>query len=177
MLLTTKKLAFLGVLLAATVTLIILSGVFEFNTLFLLGAASFGVGIALRECGIRIGFGFYIAAILLSFILAPNKLYCITFGVMGLFLVIEDIAFVKLTYVKWKKNRSKIFWLVKYIAFNLMFLPILIFMPKLIYPGEINKGFLIVIFIIGQIVLFVYDMAHDYFQKHIWGKLRGKMHL
>jgi uncharacterized membrane protein len=49
MLLNAKKLAFLGLLLAVTVVLIILSGVFEFNTLFLLAAASFGVGIAIRK--------------------------------------------------------------------------------------------------------------------------------
>ena len=32
-------------------------------------------------------FGFYLGAILLGVILAPNKLYCITFGAMGLYVV------------------------------------------------------------------------------------------
>ena len=40
MLLNAKKLAFLGLLLAITVLLIILSGVLEFNTIFLLAGAS-----------------------------------------------------------------------------------------------------------------------------------------
>ena len=36
-----KKMAFSGLMLALTVVLMVLSGVFQFNTLFLLGAASF----------------------------------------------------------------------------------------------------------------------------------------
>lgn len=177
MLLNTRKLAFLGILLAVTVLLIILSGVFEFNTLFLLGAASFGVGIAIRESGLRIGLGFYMAAILLSLILAPNKLYCITFGAMGLYLIMEEFAFEKLAHVKGKLDRGKLFWTIKYIVFNLMFIPILIFLPKLIYQGEINQGLLIGAFLAGQIILFIYDVAYNYFQKQIWGKVRKNMNL
>ena len=53
-----KKMAFSGLMLALTVVLMVLSGVFQFNTLFLLGAASFFVGIMIREFGIKLGAGF-----------------------------------------------------------------------------------------------------------------------
>lgn len=177
MLLNARKLAFLGILLAVTVLLIILSGVFEFNTLFLLGAASFGVGIAIRESGLRIGLGFYIAAILLSLILAPNKLYCITFSAMGLYLLIEELAFEKLIHFKGKADRKKLFWLIKYIAFNVILITILALMPKLLYQGELNPGLLIPVFLAAQFILFIYDMAYQYFQKEIWGKARRKLNL
>jgi hypothetical protein len=175
MLLNTKKMAFFGLLLAVTVLLIILSGIFEFNTLFLLAAASFGVGIAIRETNIRFGTGFYLAAILLSVILAPNKLYCITFSAMGLYIVLREYIFEKLTYIKWKINRRTLYWILKYTAFNLMFLPMLIFLPKLIYQGKLSIPVIGAVLVFGQAALLIYDMAYDYFQKTVWGKYRNKL--
>lgn len=75
-----RQMAFTGVSLALTVLLMILSGILKFNTLFLLGAASFFVGIVIREFGMGLGAAFYAASILLSFMVAPNKLHCITFA-------------------------------------------------------------------------------------------------
>jgi len=177
MLLSTKKLAFLGLLLAVTVLLVIFSGILEFNTLFLLAGASFCVGVAIRESGHSIGFGFYLASILLSLILAPNKFYCITFAAMGFYLVLSEYSFDKLTHIKLSGKRSTIFWMIKYVAFNMMYLPILLFLPKLIYQGNISEVLLIIFFLAGQIVLLVYDKAYNYFQLFIWGKVRGKLHL
>ncbi len=174
MLLNAKKMAFLGLLLAVTVLLIVLSGVFEFNTLFLLGAASFGVGIAIRESSIRYGFGFYLGAILLGLILAPNKLYCITFAVMGMYLVVAEYSFDRLTGMKQNVDRRKLYWLIKYITFNIMYLPLLIFLPKLIYQGKISWGILGLLLIAGQAALLVYDMAYRYFQSTVWGRVRNK---
>jgi hypothetical protein len=171
-----KKMAFLGLLLACTTILVILSGILEFNTLFLLAAASFGVGIALRECKLNLGVGFYIASVILSFMLAPNKLYCITYSAMGLYLVIIEIFYNKISNIKWGAHRSKLLWGVKYTAFNVMYIPILLLLPKLIYQGEINKFLLAVLFFGGQIALFIYDTAHNYFQQTIWGKLRRNLY-
>jgi hypothetical protein len=172
-----KKLAFLGLLLAGTTLLVIFSGIWEFNTLFLLAGASFAVGIAIRECKLRIGFGFYIASVLLSFILAPNKIYCITYSAMGLYLVVIEYFFLKLSNINWKKNLTILFWVIKYVTFNLMYIPILLCLPKLIYQGQINTGFLVVFILVGQIALFIYDTAHNYFQKNIWEKVRKNLNL
>lgn len=172
-----KRMAFLGLLLAYTTILVILSGILEFNTLFLLAAASFGIGIALRECKLRLGFGFFIASVILSFILAPNKLYCITYSAMGLYLVIIEIFYDKLSNVKWSAHRKKLFWGIKYIAFNIMFIPILLLLPRLIYHEKISTVLFAGLFFGGQIGLFIYDSAHNYFQQAIWGKLRRNLHL
>ncbi len=183
MLLNAKKLAFLGLLLAVTVVLVILSGVFEFNTLFLLAAASFGVGIAIRESNIRIGAGFYLAAVLVSVMLAPNKLYIITFAAMGLYILIIEYTFDLLSHLQKKQSasqtdlRTRIYWVLKYLIFNLMFLPMLLVFPKLIYPGEI-KGLILGLLILGgQVALFLFDAAYRYFQGTIWGKIRNKLQL
>jgi len=145
--------------------------------LFLLGGASFCVGIAIRECELRLGFGFFIASMLLSLILAPNKLYCITFAAMGLYIVLIEFTWEKMSLVKWSSHRSRIFWIIKYLIFNVMYIPMILFLPKLIYQGKLSTSLLIALLIGGQIVLFVYDKAYNYFQKSIWGKVRGRFQL
>jgi len=169
--------AFLGLLLAVTALLIILSGVLEFNTLFLLGAASFGVGIAIRESNIRYGTGFYLGAILIGLILAPNKLYCITFAAMGFYIIVIEYSFDKLVNIQNNRRRIRLYWVIKYITFNLMYLPMLLFLPRLIYQGNINPILTLILLLAGQVVLFVYDMAYNYFQKYIWSRVRNKLTL
>lgn len=175
MLLKGKKIAFLGLLLAVTILLIIISSVFEFNTLFLLAAAAFCVGIALREYGISLGIGFYMASIILGFLLAPNKMYMITYGAMGLYIVGREFAWVMLDRSKRKKEPIVIYWIIKYAIFNLLYIPIIILMPKLIYQGTKNTGLTILLIIGGQFALFVLDKAYDYFQIGIWGKIRNRL--
>lgn len=177
MLINAKKLAFLGLLLSFDVILVILSGVLEFNTLFLLAAASFCVGVAIRECNLQLGFGFFLGSVLLSFILAPNKLYCFTYAAMALYLVIIEFTFVQLVKVKNSNNRIRIFWIIKYLVFNALFLPILFLLPKMIYEGNLNQGLIIVLLLGGQLVLFIYDKAYEYFQRSVWSKIRKYLKL
>ena len=72
-----KTMAFSGLLLALTVIFMVLGSVIETSTLFLLAAASFFVGIIIREFGLRIGAAFYAAGVILGFITAPNKFLCV----------------------------------------------------------------------------------------------------
>ena len=58
-----KTMAFSGLLLALTVIFMVLGSVIETSTLFLLAAASFFVGIIIREFGLRIGAAFYAAGV------------------------------------------------------------------------------------------------------------------
>ncbi len=173
----TRKLSFLGLLLAFTEILIILSGVLEFNTLFLLAAAAFCVGIAFRESNLRFAFGFYLASIILGFLLAPNKLYCITYGAMAIYLLIAEFSYDKLALVKSFNTRRQLLWVIKYIAFNLMYIPALLFLPALFYEGDINKNFIVGFILVGQIALFIYDLAYNYFQRFVWGKMRSNFKL
>lgn len=184
MLLRAKKLAFLGLLLAVAVLLVILGGILDFNTLFLLAAASFCIGIAIREHGLRLGFGFFLASVILSVLLAPNKLYCITYAAMGLYLVLTEFIWLKLASgpalkvgapVKRKPiNRARLFWILKFIIFNIIYIPLLLLAPQLIYQGKILLNFKIflLLFTGGQAALIIYDRAYYYFQSRIWGKFR-----
>ena len=64
-----KRAAFGGLLLAMTVIFMFLGSVIETNTLFLLAAASFFVGVVFREFGQMTGLAFYLSAVLLGFLL------------------------------------------------------------------------------------------------------------
>lgn len=177
MFLSTRKLTFLGLLLSVTVILIILSGVLEFNTLFLLAAASFGVGIAIREAGVPMGLGYLIGSIALGFFLAPNKLYCITYGAMAIYLLIVECIYDKLLVINSAATRKKLLWVLKYLIFNLLFIPMLLLFPSLIYAGEIDKRLLLLMLAGGQVLLFLYDKGYRYFQGNIWENVRIKLKL
>ncbi|BCN30696.1 hypothetical protein [Anaeromicropila herbilytica] len=170
-----KRIAFLGLLLAFTVIIVILSGIFEFNTLFLLAAASFLVGVAIRENGLRLGFGFLIASILLSFILAPNKIYCITYTAFAVYIFMVEFSWEKIAKLKSCKNRTVLFWIIKYITFNIMYVLILVLLPSLIYPGKINLMIYLALFFGGQVGILIFDYAYAYFQKELWNKIRKNL--
>ena len=62
-----KQMAFGGFDPCGDCRVMALGSVIETNTLFLLAAAAFFVGIVIREFGLRTGAAFYLAAILLGF--------------------------------------------------------------------------------------------------------------
>ena len=80
----TKQIAISGLLAAFSAVLMILSAVIETNSLFLIAAASFGVGIVIREWGIPFAWAYYVASALVNIIVTPNKYYCITYAMMGM---------------------------------------------------------------------------------------------
>lgn len=169
-----KKMAFSGIMLALTVICIILSGIFEFNTLFLLAIAGFSVGIIIREFDLKLGTAYLIAAILLGFILAPNKLYCITFAAMGIYVLADEAMWLwvnKLT-AKIRINGNVCMWIGKFIVFNIMYIPILLVFPQLLFAGKLSNNILLAAIAVGQVVMVIYDFAYDYFQKYIWTKYR-----
>lgn len=174
---TTKKMAFAGLTLALAVLAIVLSGILEFNTLFLLAGAAFLIGIVIRECGLRFGTAFYGAAILLGFILAPNKLYCITFGALGFYILAVEFFYPLLGKLKEHTSRKAVLWILKYVIFNLMYLPILICLPELILPGGLSGIWLAAAFAGGQAALWIYDRAYEYFQGHMWNNFRKRLGL
>ncbi len=167
-----KKIAFLGLLTAFSVLLISLGAVFEVSTLFFICGAAFCVGIAIREWGVCYGAAFLAASMLTGLIVAPNKLYCITYGAMGLYLLLSEILFHRIAESERLKNRTKTLWIGRYLIFNVMFVPALIFVPQLFVEQRVEGAIWFVLWGAGQIGLFVFEKAHDYFQLFIWNKLR-----
>lgn len=169
-----KKMAYAGLLLALTVICMALGSVIETSTLFLLAAASYFVGIVIREAGAKFGAAFYIAAVILGLLTAPNKFYVLSFAAMGLYIVIFEISFTALEKLKASRHIRGLFWAVKYLAFNLMFLPILAGFQRILFGRALSRPLFWGAAAAGQLGLYVFDRAYVYFQREIWGKVRGK---
>ncbi len=171
----TRKLAVSGLLMAFDVVLIILSGIIDFNTLFLLAAAAFLVGVIIREFDLKYGLAFFVGSLVLGVLLAPQKLYCITYAMMGIYVLGVEFFWDFLGKHPGWKSRKILLILGKLLLFNIMYLPALFLFPKLLFAGEIPKTMLLVFVLGGQAALFVYDRAYDYFLIHLWGQVREKL--
>lgn len=170
-----KKTALAGLLAAFSTVMLVLSSMIETNSLFFICAASFCVGIAIREWGIRLGFAFLVASTLINVLVAPNKIYCITFAAMGTYLLFSEFLWEKIAATKQMKYRTLTLWIGKYVIFNLIYIPALVFFEEMLFAKEIKGMLWIAFFFLGQIALFVYDKVYGYFQGVIWGKLRMKL--
>lgn len=171
----TKKIATAGLLVAFSVIMMILSSVVESSSLFFIAAASFCVGVAVREWGLSIGFAFLIASVALNFLIVPGKLYCFTLAGMGTYIWASEWIWKRVADAKVLKNRQAVLWLGKYIVFNLLYIPTLFLAPHLLFTGKMNGLAAIILLLCGQGALFVYDVAYRYFQAQVWGRLRGRL--
>lgn len=169
-----KTVALGGLLLALTIVFMALGSVIETSTLFLLAAASFFVGIVIREFGLAAGGAFYLAAVLLGFFVAPNKFYVLTFAAMGFYILGIEAVWHWLSKRHGMQKRHLIFWITKYVVFNIVYIPIVILFRNMLFAQAVSDTMLLVVIVGGQIGLFVYDRAYDYVQAHIWGKMRGR---
>lgn len=170
-----KTIATAGLLVAFTVVMIVLSSVIETNTLFLIAAASFCVGIAIREWGLLFGLVFLVASILANLIVAPNKLYCLTYAGMGLYVLLYEWMWKTIADRKAMPHRNVWLWFGKMLLFNIFYVPTLFLAPKLLFVGKINGLISIFLLLVGQVAFLVYDMAYRYFQARIWGRFRGRL--
>lgn len=170
-----KKMATAGLLVAFSVIMIWLSSVIEMSSLFFIAAASFCVGIAVREWGLGYGLAFWVASFLLNLLVTPQKLYCFTFAGMGLYLLFSEWLYLKIAESRTMKHRMLALWTGKYVCFNLMYIPCLFFAPQILFTGKINGLAVMILIVAGQIALYVYDTAYRYFQAQIWGRMRVRL--
>ena len=56
-----------------------------------------------------------------------------------------------------------------------MYLPVLFLFPKLLFAGEIPDTMLLVLVLVGQIALFIYDKTYEYFLIRMWGQVRARI--
>ena len=166
--LKTKILVSGGLMLAFVEVCIFLGSVIESNTLFLLGAASFFVGIMIREAGLKAGACFYVASIILGFLLTPNKIYVISYAGMGLYILIREFAWEK-------QNSRRRFWSIKIAAFNIIYLIGMLGGWELFIAKPMDWKIVALLIAAGQAGFYVYDLAYEYVQRQIWTKLRKRL--
>lgn len=162
----TRHITFSAILLAFAVIFVYGGTVIATNTLFFLAAASFCLGIVIAECGRRAGVIFFIACSLLTFILVPNKMHCITLAAMNFYILIKAFT---------EQKMNRVFFYAKYVFFNIFYIPALCFVPSLFYTGKINSYVLIGLWIGGQIGFWVYDYVYGWFIGHFWKGIRKRL--
>ena len=169
-----KKMATAGLLVAFSVIMMLLSSMIETSSLFFIAAASFCVGIAVREWGLKLGFAFLCASVILNFLITPSKLYCFTLLGMGFYIWASEWLWHTIANAKVLNHRVALLWIGKYLIFNLLYVPTLFCAPQLLFAGKMNGLAAIILLLCGQGILFVYDMSYRYFQSQIWGKFRSR---
>lgn len=187
-----KSIAMSGIMLALTMLCMLLGNMLEMNTLFFLAAASYFNGIIFREFGSRVAAAFYLAGVLLGVIVSPNKFYVVSYAAMGLYILLAEGAWRLLEkrnlrkcnlgqYDSGKRGPGKydpekrmiqVFWLIKYVVFNLMYIPAILLFQDILFAGKLTGKMLAVILLVGQAGLAVYDRAYAYVQGRIWIKYR-----
>ena len=133
-----KTMALGGLLLALTVVFMALGSIIETSTLFLLAAASFFVGIVVREFGLKTGGAFYLAAVLLGAVTAPNKFYVLTFAAMGVYIWGIEAVWRWLERHPEMTQRYKVFWIAKYVIFNIVYIPVVLIFRELLFGQAVS---------------------------------------
>lgn len=170
-----KAMAFGGLAIALSIVCMALGSVIESNTLFLLAAASYFVGIIIREFGVKTGAAFYAADVLLGLLIAPNKFYVLSYAAMGLYILLIEAFWRLLGSKAYGAPKRWLFWLIKYAVFNLLYIPALVLFPELFFSRGLSAPWMAGVLLAGQAGLFVYDQAYEYVQRQIWTKYRGKI--
>ncbi|MBQ3421038.1 MAG: hypothetical protein IJH34_05105 [Romboutsia sp.] len=155
-----KKLAYSGVLLGVHTILLVLINIIPMNTLFIMGIASLIISIIIMEFGPKSGVVFYLASIILSFLVINNKaqwvLYNLTFGVYGLIkYIIEQDRSIYLEYI-----------------LKIIFANILLMITYFILRGFIYIPINILIIIAFQVVFMIYDSVYTKFIDYYETKIR-----
>lgn len=170
----TKMLAFGGAAVGLSIVCMALGSIIETNTLFLLAAASYFVGILIREFDLRAGAAFYGADVLLGLFVVPNKFYVLSFAAMGLYIWLVEAMWKWFGRMPGKLQKRSIFWVIKYVIFNVMYLPMLLFFQEVLFGRTIKGGYLLIVIVAGQIGLLIYDKAYEYVQGHLWSRYRDR---
>ncbi|MGM9533681.1 MAG: hypothetical protein ACI3VR_00435 [Intestinibacter sp.] len=156
-----KKIAYSGILLAVDVLLFVMLNVLQTNTLFLLGLASLPIAVIIMNWGPKTGAVFYIASVILGFIVISNKahwiIYVFTFGVYGLikYLVEQD----RPVYVE---------YILKLIYANVALAIVYFIVRQFVYVPK--QWYLILLF---EVVFLVYDYAYSLFIDYYNQKLKS----
>ncbi|MFI3171054.1 MAG: hypothetical protein R3Y58_01590 [Eubacteriales bacterium] len=161
----TKRLVVTSVIVALSVVCLVLGNIIETNTLFLVSLASYFLGFIIRAFGSKIGMMGYVATAILGAILVPNKFYVGTYVGLGFYIVFVEILSKRFVRIAHRRQVELYFWAMKYFVFNTMFIPTLFLFSELLVGMKLERIGFVVIIVMGQIGLFIYDSAYEYFMR------------
>lgn len=168
MLLKSKRVAYLGLLLALNQITIILSSFIKTNTLSLFAVASLFISIAIIEFGIKNGIVFYIASAILGYVLTMDRIEILSYIIMfGIYPICK--YYIERLYCN-KKTTIVFEYLTKLLVMNVLIGISYIFLKQFI-KIEIQWWMLIVL----QLLLLIYDYAFSTAINYYYSKIRNKL--
>jgi len=154
------ELAFTGIMTAFSVLLIMLGCYIDSSTLFFLAAGAFLTGVVEYNCSFIPGIMHTAASFAVGILLAPQKLYCLTFLCFSIYILIAEY----LEAARFKgKIGTKLLWMIKFMVFEVLFLTVFF-----VYNYFIGFGDMLIILgiIVGaQVFWIIYDRAYVMFQR------------
>ena len=156
-----RKIAYSGILLTINIVLLMLINIIPINTLFLMGLASLPISIVIMEYGPKNGFVFYVASIVLGFVVVSNKFQWIvnalTFSIYGL-----------IKYIIERDRPVYIEYILKLLFANIAILAVYFILKPFVYiPINI---FTILAF---EIAFIIYDNIYSLFIEYYNIKLKN----
>lgn len=152
-----RKIAVSGLLLAVNQLFIVLASFIDVSSLTMLAVAAMVIGVAIFELDLKNGCIFFAASCLLGIILSPMKLYMISYGMMGAYVLVKE-CMDRWFYKRWNR------WVLlgsKLVLFNVYFIPLLVLLPDvLLAPGEFEKMG-IWIWLMVQVIVVLADYLYD----------------
>ena len=155
-----KKIAYSSILLAINLILLILINIIPMNTLFLMGLASLPISIIIMEYGPKGGVIFYIASVLLGFIIINNKVQC----------VLNSFTFCGYGLIKYFIERDRPIY-IEYL-FKIAFANIDMFIVYMILRQFIYMPINLIIILTFEVLFIVYDNIYSLFIEYYDTKLK-----
>lgn len=174
--LRSKELAWGGLMMAFCIVLIVLSGVIETSSAFLLAAASFITGLIGRKFNLRISVLFAVGTFILGFFLVPQKLYCFTFAGFSVYVIVAE-------YFREHDYGKVISLIVKGVCYHVLLVAALV-MLKYFVGFDIVSGskwlssikdipalLVLIAIIAAELMWLIFDRAYLFFQDRYGGRL------
>lgn len=174
--LKSKEAAYGGIMMALAVILIILSGIIEQSSLFLLAAASFITGVIQRRFSVKLSTAFIAGTFIVGMFLAPQKLYCFTFAGFSVYVSIAE-------YLRQKDMPFAVCIVIKGICYHILFVLALVATKYFIgfdilfTEGWVKKLsgipvlFIIVAVAATEALWIIFDKAYIFFQDRYGNRL------
>ncbi|MBQ7064080.1 MAG: hypothetical protein IJM90_04225 [Firmicutes bacterium] len=173
-----RRIAFAGMLLALAEAVLYLASVLPISSGYLTLVASLTIGIVILIATPRFGLVFLGAALLLGWLILPDKAVLLLFAWAGTYQYFLERWQPKLL----MKCPVWLVWVIKMVLVNLVLIPLLIYMPRLFLDEEAeNAGILLPVFwLLWQFLTVAFDFMYFALKKkygpRIAALVRGGAH-
>lgn len=167
-----KTIAILGMMAALSTVLTVLGTVISVNTVFFTAAAAFLTGIAVIYHGMGTGALFLCVCAALDFFVNPNKLHVFLYLALSIYILVCEGSYQAMEKMAPGRKKEWLHRFVRFLVFALLYTLLVIFLPQLLVSDKLlaKSWFMPVMFAMGVVIWFIYDLAYVEAKKWICSK-------